>query len=161
MLLPLDDDIDDHKQWVHKVLSYSSEYSSKDGSANQVKGKPDVYPDYGDKEEAWTSKYLDEFQFIEVMFKDALFVRSLNIYETFHAGGVKSIFGRNPTGNWQKLWGINHVQDIKEARIFSPPLKIVEFPIKVIRIEIDCTVADSWVEIDAIQMIGTKHRRGK
>ena len=39
-------------------------------------------------------------------------------------------------------------------------LQALSFPVKHIRIEVDCTAANTWVEIDAVQMRGKKHRSG-
>ena len=39
-------------------------------------------------------------------------------------------------------------------------LQTLSFPVKQLRIEVDCTAANTWVEIDAVQMRGKKHRSG-
>lgn len=37
----------------------------------------------------------------------------------------------------------------------------VDFPVKEIRLEVNCSVADTWVEIDAVQMSGQKQSSGQ
>lgn len=49
--------------WYFSLINFVSSYS-----ANQVLGKPDVYPKYGDSVNTWTqsSSQLDRVHFIEV-----------------------------------------------------------------------------------------------
>ena len=48
----------------------------------------------------------------------------IDIYETFHAGGVKAVLAKDPGGQWQQLWKTESVENIEQARIFSPPIKV-------------------------------------
>lgn len=143
-------------QWVYRVTGFSSQYNDHSWSANQVIGPPNVYPSYGDLRNTWASKVIDANQFINLEFQEALYVTAIDIYETFHAGGVKAISGKDPGGAWVTLWSTDAVSVIGQARIFSPTLQKVGFPIKEIQILVDCSVSASWVEIDAVQMRGTR-----
>ena len=61
---------------------------------------------------------------LQLEYKEALYVTSIDVYETFHAGGVKAILGKDSNGQWQQLWKTESVENIEKARIFSPPLKV-------------------------------------
>lgn len=145
------------KQWVSLVTGYSSQYDESGWCARQVIGPPKVYPHYGDNAGAWAMADCSANEFLELEFQDALFVHGLDIYETYHAGGVKAILGKDPAGKWKQLWKTEQVQVIHNSRIFSPPLQKLGFPIKHIRIEVDCSGCGTWVEIDAVEMKGKKH----
>ena len=58
------------------------------------------------------------------MFQMAVYITGIEIYETYHAGGVKAILGKADEGQWQTLWTTQQVEVITKARIFSPPLKV-------------------------------------
>ena len=144
------------EQWVKKPVYWSSHYGSDSWSVYEVIGEPDVYPDYGDLRRSWAqnSDFLDANQFIEVEFEESVILTKLSIYETYHAGGITAIYAnRGPChGQWVLLWTTDGVQDIESSRIFEPPLATVDFPVKVVRLELDCQ--DNYVEIDAIKMTG-------
>ncbi|XP_053390567.1 speckle-type POZ protein-like isoform X2 [Mercenaria mercenaria] len=99
-------------------------------------------------------KIKDANQFIEVEFKEPVYVTGIDIYETYHAGGVKAIKALGDDGKWHTLWKIDRVTVIKSSRIFSPQLAELSCRTKNIRVEVDCTGCGTWVEIDAIQLHG-------
>lgn len=77
----------------------------------------------------------------------------VNIYETYHAGGVTAIKLRNKVDNdWVTVWdaGAAGAINIESSRIFSPDLQRTNFKTNEIRIEIDCSIANSYCEIDAV-----------
>lgn len=146
------------RQWVQTVTAFSSEYTRYPGwEPAQVIGAPDVYPRYGDLEGSWTPNVKDSKQFIEVQFAEAVCITGVEIYETYFAGAVKAVKAKD--GNsWITLWSTSPVQVLKYARIFSPPLSIelMTSPTKDLRIEVDVSASNNWVELDAIQLQGNK-----
>ena len=68
--------------------------------------------------------------FFQLEFQEAIFIKCVAIYETYHGGKVKAILGRRKNSGsawetqWHKLWSTTQIQDIKEARIFSPSLNV-------------------------------------
>ena len=127
-----------------------------DWSVYELIGEPDVYPNYGHLKGSWAqnSDFLDAYQFVEVEFEESVILTKLSIYETFHAGGITAIYANRGSchGQWVLLWTTDEVQDIESSRIFEPPLATVDFPVRVVRLELDCH--DKQVEIDAIKMTG-------
>ncbi|XP_060602914.1 uncharacterized protein LOC132755993 isoform X1 [Ruditapes philippinarum] len=141
-------------QWVETVTRFSSQYDTNSWPATCVIGPPRVYPKYGDIPGAWASSTIDERQFLEVEFKEAVFVTGMDIYETYHAGGVKAIKALGEDGKWHNLWKTDRVTVIKSSRVFKPELAELSYRTKNIRVEVDCTGCGTWVEIDAIQLHG-------
>ncbi|XP_052785546.1 uncharacterized protein LOC128221129 [Mya arenaria] len=139
-------------QWVQSVLNFSSEYSNPNWAASQVIGAPDVYPAYGDIGQAWAAASADRInaQFLEVQFAQNVHVTGIDIYETYHAGGVTAVKCLQ-SGSYVTLWSSNTTQDINTSRIFSPLLAGQCYS-NVIRIEI--AGVDYWAEIDAVQLRG-------
>ena len=144
------------EQWVEKAVYWSSQKESDEG-ALEIVGPPDVYPIYGDEYGIWqqNSDFRDENQFIEVQFEEAVHISVIHIYETYHAGGITAIYARRGSchNQWELMWTTDGVQDIESSRIFSPSLTPVDFPVKVVRIELDCQ--GEYRGIDAVQMTGT------
>ncbi|XP_041362781.1 TD and POZ domain-containing protein 3-like [Gigantopelta aegis] len=144
------------KQWVSRIISFSSQYDNNNWAASCVVGEPKVYPRYGDLSGSWASQSIDTNQYIELGFKEKVFVCEIDIYETMNAGGIKNISVRSPQGRWESVWSMPQVQVIQASRVFSPPIKDVSYKTDAVRLEIDCTACGTWVEIDAVQLIGRK-----
>ncbi|CAL1542132.1 unnamed protein product [Lymnaea stagnalis] len=142
------------KQWVKKVISFSSQYNNTGWSADQVVGSPKVYPEHGDLNGAWASGSIDKHQFIELEFEHPVTPSAINIYETYNPGGVIAIKVLNLYNKWELLWQTHTPEVLSSSRIFSPPLKEVIFSTNRIRLDVDCTAANSWCEIDAVELVG-------
>ncbi len=86
-------------QWSSKVVSFSSEYSSKIKSAKQVLGRPNVIPAGIQTPCAWTygTKSKTGKEFIKVGFSKAIKVKQIGIAESFKPGAIEKIvlYGKN------------------------------------------------------------------
>ncbi|KAH3706035.1 hypothetical protein DPMN_065414 [Dreissena polymorpha] len=144
-------------QWISRVLTFSSVYSPSSWSAQQIIGVANVFPVYGDEIQAWAPKDIDANQFLEFEFPNKVNVSKIDIYETYHAGGVKAVKCYDVTGTWITLWSTAQVSVIKHSRIFSPSFTSTTTCFSNhIRLDIDCSQANSWVEIDAVMLHGYK-----
>ncbi|KAK3091302.1 hypothetical protein FSP39_018785 [Pinctada imbricata] len=144
------------RQWVKKVTAFSSQYNNSSWAANCVIGNPRVYPQYGDLHGAWASKDIDANQFVELCYEEAVFIDEINIYETYHAGAVKRVAAKNPTGHWETIYETPRCQKINKSRIFTPPIQRPDYPVDELRVEVDCTACGTWAELDAIELVGSK-----
>ncbi|XP_067650151.1 uncharacterized protein [Haliotis asinina] len=141
--------------WVDSVVDFSSQYRAVRWSAEKIVGPPDVYPAYGDDPDAWASAQWTGIEWIEVQFSQSLYITQVDIYETFHAGGVKEVSARNPsTSSWDVLWQVTSVSVITSSRIFSPPIQQSTYKTDQLRITVDCGPANHWVELDAVNVTG-------
>jgi speckle-type POZ protein len=143
-------------QWVKNIIAFSSQYNSNSWSANKVIGAPQVYPNYGDLTGTWAQGTCSSNEWIELEFEQELFVTRLNIYETYHAGAIRRIKLKN-RDEWVTVWQVERVQNIVNSRIFSPELQKTKFKTNKVRLELDCTIAGTWCEIDAVEMEGKLH----
>lgn len=146
-------------QWVSEVVEYSSQYDSVHWGADKIIGTPVVYPRYGDIFGAWAQGIRDENQYIVIKYEESVYLKHLNIYETYNCGAIVRIKAKNQvTNEWFTVWESENEQanfvNRQESRIFKPPL--IRFPFKTdtIRIEMDCQ--SKWCEIDAVEMLGEK-----
>ncbi|KAH3737619.1 hypothetical protein DPMN_044212 [Dreissena polymorpha] len=147
----------EEEQWVSGVIGYSSQYGSDNFSAEAILGVPDMYPTYGKAIAAWAPDVIDENQFLEFQFATPVYVTKVDVYEVYKAGGVKAIKCFDVSEAWITLWSTKQVSVFESARIFSPSFTS-ERPCfsNHIRLDIDCTVANTWVQIDAVRLHGSK-----
>lgn len=77
----------------------------------------------------------------------------LNIYETYHAGAVVHVKVKNEaTKEWVTVWQAlgSKPEVIHASRIFCPPLNRTTFKTQEVRLELDCSLAGDFCEIDAV-----------
>ncbi|XP_062607456.1 uncharacterized protein LOC134269272 [Saccostrea cucullata] len=90
----------------------------------------------------------------QVKFVEKVWITEINIYETLNAGAVKRILAKNKVDQWIEIFKVSQAHLVRKSRIFSPELQKVNFPVNELRIEVDCSVSHSWVEIDAVEIVG-------
>jgi len=148
---------DEQWQWVSGVISRSSSYD-RGWEATTVRGPPRNYPNYGDLRGAWaaaTSSGTKEY--LELSYDNEWFVTGVDIFETFNPGHVVKVSVQ--TGNfWVQLWSGKVAPPGQrppyQSRIFSPKLTLLPLKTNAIRLDLDCTTAKSWAEIDCVLMRG-------
>ena len=78
--------------WASEVRDYSSEYSDRQYSAEQVLGAPDALPAGGASPVAWSSYYPDaDEEYLDLGFAEAIVARQVVVGESFNPGGIKRI----------------------------------------------------------------------
>jgi len=141
--------------YADSIIDFSSQYGDDNWSANQALYEPNVYPNYGDIEQAWAPAYYYEREFLEFYFEDAIPIDSIYIYETYTCGTVDTVYIKNPnSGSWEIVY--QGAPDLIEmARIFRVGFPMTSFPVSEIRIAIDGTIYDDYVEIDAVAVVNS------
>ncbi|CAF3427916.1 unnamed protein product [Rotaria sp. Silwood1] len=145
------------EQWVARVINYSSQYNNSTWSANQIIGPPKVYPRHGDITGSWAQGSRGNDEFIIVEFERAVYPEQIDIYETFHPGAVVKVLARNGKDNseWETVWETAVPHSEGQSRIFSIPCRnISRKEINQIRLNVNCSAASTWCEIDCIKLIG-------
>jgi len=151
---------DEGYQWVKRVPKFSSSYNSG-WEASCLIGPPRVYPSYGDIRGAYASSAsTGTHEWLELDYETPVFVTGIDIFETYNPGHVTNILIK--VGDyWIPLWSgvvlpVGHGRPGPQSRIFSPPLKPTVFRSDQVRIEMDCTTARSWAEIDCVLLKGVE-----
>ncbi|KAH3896212.1 hypothetical protein DPMN_020385 [Dreissena polymorpha] len=145
----------EEEQWVSGVIGYSSQNGSDNYSAQKILGVPDVYPRYEKAISAWAPDVIDENQFLEFQFAAPVYVTKVDVYEVYKAGGVKAIKCFDVSEEWITLWSTDQVSVFESAMIFSPSFtSTIRCFSDTILLVIDCTAANTWVEIDAVRLKG-------
>ncbi|RZF47617.1 hypothetical protein LSTR_LSTR014401, partial [Laodelphax striatellus] len=150
------------EQFVTDVVDFSSQYGSDISityTAYNLAGKPSKYPDYGDFPQAFVMRTYGNWwqeapsrreifmpqnlgkivsqDYIDLRFEQAVFPVTISIYETFNPGSVVRIWAGLEAGKWELLWEGESKPYGHTARIFSPPLKLINEATNLIRLEFD------------------------
>ena len=136
----------------------SSEFSSPEWSAEQVKGEPDS-PGCGDYQFSWASAASDSIDTLTVYFPILIYPREIIIHESFNPDQVVKVEIQDPEGE-----GFYTVLQKNPTQVDRPcpyelvvPVEGIDFKSNTVRITIDQSqLGLGWNEIDAVQLIGTR-----
>jgi len=84
-----------HIEWASEVLDFSSEFSPKEHSANQVLGVPNKCPATGDSPCAWLPKSDPDMgnqeEWIKVGFERPMKIQQVAVAENFYPGAIEKV----------------------------------------------------------------------
>jgi len=151
---------DESYQWVTGIISYSSSYE-RGWEAHTVIGPPRNYPAYGDIRGAWAAaRSSGTMEYLDLRYDHGWFVTGVDIFETYNPGHVIAVLAK-VDNYWIPLWNGKVAQFGQRppeiSRIFSPKLLHIPLRTDSIRVELDCTTAKSWAEIDCVLMRGVNY----
>ena len=142
------------ERFADTVFSFSSEFGTGAWSANQILGQPNVYPQYGDYQNAWATATADnQREFIELGFANPAPINGVRIYETFSPGAVDTIYIMNPNTNlWEVVFATTASPAQPNANILEVQFPLTSFPVGKIRIAINSPAVSNFNEIDAVSI---------
>ena len=143
--------------WASAVAmnGVSSEYSSGNMTyhAIQATGAPDVYPDSGDRPEAWASAMEDnQVEFIKVTYATPVMAKAVWVYETFNPGAISKITITAMDGDHVVYTKATPATVGTCSHILSASTKTCS-PISAVRVDLDSPKVPGFNEIDAIGLV--------
>ncbi len=142
------------KLYAGRVNNVSSVYDvyPLGWSAYQILGAPNVYPAYGDIEDAFNPEFYDvQRDFIELDFDNNGPIDSIFIYETFTPGFIDSVFVKNPgTQNWDLVYSAVPAPGAPVATILAIGFPMTSYDVSEVRLTLANDTAPDWIEIDAV-----------
>lgn len=147
------------RQYANFVIDFSSQYTATSWSANQVLGKENVHPDYGDNSSAWSPLTEDDQrEYLVVGFDTAQTIHTIQIYETWYPGAIDTVSIRKENSDhWEIVYSRPALTDLPEkARIFSIYIRETSYLVDAVRIAINSPAIDGWNEIDAVAIRGQR-----
>lgn len=137
-----------------RVNNFSTQYDvyPYGWSAFQILGNANVYPAYGDIDDAFNPEDFGvQRDFIDLGFDNFGPIDSIFIYETFTPGFIDSVFVRNPgTMGWELVYSATPSFYGDSARILAIGFPTTTFNVNEIRLTIANDISPDWVEIDAV-----------
>eukprot|EP00727_Mastigamoeba_balamuthi_P010014 m51a1_g5635 hypothetical protein (428) ;mRNA; r:830269-831788 len=147
------------QQWASRVIAFSSSYE-RGWEADTLLGPPRVYPNYGDVRGSWAPlKQRGDMEFLELGYETPVFVTGIEIYETYNPGHVVRISVRPDENHpWVALYQSEVHVAPQQSRVWMPELlPCWTIAARDVRIDLDCTCARSWVEIDCVSLTGVRN----
>ena len=98
------------------------------------------------------------FVFTEITLPKKFYPIRISILETYAPGTVVRIWAWDELTNyWQKLWSGPPQACQNRIRIFTPPLAICKFKTKIIRLELNYSLAYYYTQLASCFLFGTKN----
>lgn len=140
-------------RWASSVISFSSEWEPFDWGAIQALGEPDLYPNYGDIETAWSPAGHDDQEFLELGFAHPIPINFIDIYETFGPDFVDTVFVKNPnTDQYEIVYTAIPEYKGDSSQILHITFPMTSFPVSEVMISMDMSVVLGWNEVDAVSI---------
>eukprot|EP00727_Mastigamoeba_balamuthi_P014776 m51a1_g9924 hypothetical protein (189) ;mRNA; f:167072-167754 len=93
-------------------------------------------------------------EFLELQYKTPVVPSRIEIFETYNPGFVVKISGRpSKEAGWTVLYQAL-TKGITSSRQWIPPLLPCATAVRHLRLDLDCTSAPSWTEIDCVKLVG-------
>ncbi|MBW8051250.1 MAG: OmpA family protein [Cytophagales bacterium] len=145
-------------QWASKVLDFSTQYGSRQYSAEQVLGPPDKLPSHGSSPNAWAAKLdgaLNRKQVkgaerLKVGYKKPMKIQQVVIAENFNPGAVEKVFLFDTKDNKHEVYSGEVGLAADSSRMFNVFFPMTDYKVKAVEIIIQCGKIPGWNEIDAI-----------
>ena len=142
-------------QWA-SYASASSEYDSADWSAYQANGAPDV-DTCGDDPKAWAPFDGDTEEWIELSYDIPVIPSEINIYQSYNPSQVVEVQIIDVNGDTYVAWTgePESVSNCPDLMTISLELYEEIYVDKVVIFVDQSVMGWGWVEIDAVELVGT------
>ncbi|MGB3183020.1 MAG: OmpA family protein [Cyclobacteriaceae bacterium] len=146
-------------QWASEVIDVSSEYKppvhmqklkSKEYSAEQVLGKPNVLPSGGDNPNAWAPSGTKGAEFITVGFAEPMRIRQIAVAESYNPTTVSAIYLIDTKDEEHLLREFEPEPVPLKSRILDVFFDETEYEVKAVKIFFDGWAVPGFFAIDAI-----------
>ncbi len=152
-LLPLNAQ---QRLFAGRVNNFSTEYDvyPQGWSAYQILGVPNVYPAYGDIEDAFNPENFGiQRDFIDIGYDNYGPIDSIFIYQTYTPGFIDSVFVKNPgTQAWDLVYSAIPAPGPPVSSILAIGFPMTSYPVNELRLTLANDTAPDWVEIDAVSI---------
>lgn len=137
-------------QWVSHIIEASSEHSSKQYSAQQIIGKPDVTPGSAESANAWMALKEDQEDYVKVGFEKPMRIRQIAIAESANPSAIYQLFVYDSADNEYLINTFNpRFIDLK-GRMLLIFFDLTEYKVAAVKVVIRGDAVAGYNAIDAI-----------
>jgi hypothetical protein len=140
--------------YAERVIYVSREYNNYPEAwcASQMLGPPNVYPQWGDIEQAWTpDSYGDQRDTVVLGFNNNNPISGIYIYETYTAGYIDSVWVKNSNDqSWHLVYNASPSYFGDTSRVLNVNFPMTSFPVSEIKFTVATDSATDYVQIDAV-----------
>ena len=138
--------------WADKVVSYSSQTTTKEFGALQATGKPSIMSDFGLSECAWLPENINRsIEWIKLKFPKAINIKQIVIHENIYPGAITKIILYDSLNRGKQVY-TNHlpVPANKQGRLFYVNIDENDIISDEMKIEVNLNKYLEPYQIDAV-----------
>jgi len=143
-------------QWVSRVIDFSSELSSKEFSAQQVIGQPNVLPQGGDSPNAWLPLNPNKTEYIKVWFDTPSQIQQIVVAESFNPSATYQVFVYDEQGIEYLMNTFSPKPIAEKGRLLHLFFEKTSYKVTSLKLVIDGKAVPGYNGIDAIGISGAK-----
>jgi len=142
-------------QWASSVINYSTQYDTPDFSAEQALGAPNTN-EYGDFETAWAPLNRNgTTEYITLGYTTPVYATGVVVRETYGNGFVTQIDLIDTNNTQHIIWSETDTSQPGSPVNFEISFAETAYRVKGVKVTVDTDHnADTWEEIDAVQLRG-------
>lgn len=142
-------------QWAEKAIAVSSEKkgTGKQYKAEQVLGKPNVFPATGSSPAAWSPESENNDireEFIHVGFSKPVSIKQVIVAENFNAGSISEIYAYDVQGKSNLIYKNPNIRPEGKGRLFSLPVPQTPYQVASVKVVLRTNKVKGENQIDAI-----------
>jgi hypothetical protein len=140
-------------QWASTATA-SSEYGEINWGATQATGEPDV-PECDTFAFAWTPETPDTVEWLELGYDFPVLPTEVNIIQNYNPDQVVAVELLDTVGEYHTIY-TGEPEDMSDACPYtlSIPVEGADYQALGVKITIDQSVLQEWLEIDAVELVG-------
>jgi hypothetical protein len=138
--------------WASSAVA-SSEYGSSNWSASEATGAPDT-SNCGDNSTAWAASSSSTVEWIELTYAVPVEPSQVNVHLTYNPIYITKMELIDTNGTSHQIYEFEARSYPECPYIFSVDVTEDGFEAATLRITIDQATSPSWVEIDAVELVG-------
>ncbi len=140
------------RQWATGAKA-SSEYSNPEWAATQAIGAPNTL-ECGDIETAWAASDRNSVAWIEVSYARLAWPRQVNIHVSYNPYYIAKVELLDTQGAYHTVYEKDAYGTPACPAIFTVDVQDHSFQATAVKVTINPVDASSWVEIDAVELVG-------
>jgi OmpA-OmpF porin, OOP family len=144
-------------QWATEVISFSSELTPLQYSAQQALGKPNVLPAGGQNPNAWTPDKPNRNEFLKLGFAKPISIRQIAIAESHNPGALYRILVYDEAGKEYEIYTFNPQAIPLQGRMLNVFMEKTPYNVAAVKLEFDGAAVPEYYGIDAVAISDTNY----
>jgi OmpA-OmpF porin, OOP family len=144
-------------QWATEVISFSSELTPLQYSAQQALGKPNVLPAGGQNPNAWAPDKPNRNEFLKLGFAKPISIRQIAIAESHNPGSLYRILVYDEAGKEYEVYTFNPQAIPLQGRMLNVFMEKTPYNVAAVKLEFDGAAVPEYYGIDAVAISDTNY----
>jgi OmpA-OmpF porin, OOP family len=145
-------------QWADKVLSFSTQLTDQQYSAQQILGRPNVMPYGGQNPSAWTPDKKGKAEFIKIGFATPMQIQQIAIAESANPSALVRVLAYDVAGREYHIHTFSPMPVPKLGMMRNIFIEKTTYKVAALKLEFDGAAISDFFSIDAVGISDSPYR---